>query len=118
VGILLGLSHGPTGVALGYSAAMILIIIPIAAWSKKGTEITWQDLWRVTKFPLFAALPAAATGAAVKILLTGRLAPTLELTLGCALIFVVYVSALVAMGQKALYLDLLTQALRGRRSNP
>ena len=34
VGIVLGLSHGPKGVALGYSLAMTLVVIPIAAWSK------------------------------------------------------------------------------------
>ena len=49
IGILLGLSHGPTGVAVGYSAAMVLIIIPITAWSKHGTGIAWSDLWNVTR---------------------------------------------------------------------
>src|SRR5208282_4897342 len=90
VGIVLGLSHGPTGVALGYSAAMVLILIPIAAWSKQGTGITWSDLWSGAKIPLLAGV--------------------------LAVVFGVYAGALIAMGQKKLYLDLLIDVFRGRRA--
>src|SRR4029077_7435631 len=45
VGIVLGLSHGPKGVALGYSSALALLVIPIAAFSKHGTGVSWADLW-------------------------------------------------------------------------
>jgi O-antigen/teichoic acid export membrane protein len=110
VGIVLGLSHGPKGVALGYSLAMALIIIPIVAWSKQGTRITWADLWSATKQPFLAGLLAGAVGLIVKITLGDMLAPIPYLLVGLGLVFGVYAWVLlIAMGQKNLYLDLLTQ---------
>ena len=109
VGILLGLSHGPTGVAMGYSAAMVLIMIPITAWSKHGTGISWSDLWSVTRRPILAGSLAGAIGFSAKFCFGGGLAPILILALGVGIVFSVYASALVAMGQKKMYLDLLTE---------
>jgi O-antigen/teichoic acid export membrane protein len=107
-GILLGLSHGPTGVAMGYSAAMMLIMIPITAWSKDGTGIEWADLWTMARKPLSAGLLAGAVGFGAK-LLFGGLPPILVLPLGVGLVFGVYACALLAMGQKKMYLDLVTE---------
>jgi len=116
IGIVLGLSHGPTGVALGYSAAMLLIIIPIAAWSKQGTGITWSDLWKGAKIPFLAGVPAIAVGLTAKLTLGGALPPIAVLALGVGLVFAVYAGALIAMGQKKVYLDLLIDLFRGRRA--
>ena len=115
VGILLGLSHGPLGVAVGYSAAMVLIIIPIAALSKHGTGITWSGLWAASKAPLFAGLLAGSVGLIAKIAFGGALAPIPMLALGFALVLAVYASALLAMGQKKLYVDLLSELFRRAR---
>jgi O-antigen/teichoic acid export membrane protein len=109
IGILLGLSHGPTGVAVGYSAAMAVILIPITAWSIQGTGIVWLDLWNVTKMPFIAGLLAAAVGLSAKIAFGGYLLPILVLVSGVGLVFSVYASALAAMGQKKMYLDLMTE---------
>ena len=116
VGILLGLSHGPTGVAMGYSAAMVLIIIPITAWSKHGTGIAWSDLWSVTRKPFLAGSLAGAIGFGAKFCFGGGLAPILILALGVGIVFSVYACALVAMGQKKMYLDLLTELFSRTRS--
>ena len=116
VGIVLGLSHGPTGVALGYSAAMVLILIPIAAWSKQGTGITWSDLWSGAKIPLLAGVLAGVVGLTTKLTFGGALPPIAVLALGVGLVFGVYAGALIAMGQKKLYLDLLIDVFRGRRA--
>jgi PST family polysaccharide transporter len=118
VGIVLGLSHGPKGVALGYSSAMVLLLIPIAAWSKHGTAITWTDLWRATKPPLLPGLLATVTGLVVKVGLDGKLAPIPYLLVGIGLVFGVYAWVLlIVMGQKDLYMDLLTQLYRRARPN-
>ena len=116
VGVLLGLSHGPTGVAMGYSAAMVLIMIPITAWSKHGTGIAWSDLWSVTRKPFLAGLLAGAIGFGAKFCFGGGLAPILVLALGVGIVFSVYACALVAMGQKKMYLDLLTELFSRTRS--
>lgn len=110
IGILLGLSHGPTGVATGYSAAMVLILIPITAWSKQGIGITWSDFWNATRKPLLAGLLAGAIGLGAKITLGGSGLPAIVvLALGAGLVFSVYACALVAMGQKKLYVDFVTE---------
>jgi O-antigen/teichoic acid export membrane protein len=117
LGILLGLSHGPIGVAGGYSAAMALILIPITAWSKQGTGIAWLDLWNVIRRPFFAGLLAAVVGLGAKLMFSRNLSPILVLVLGVGLVFSVYACILVAMGQKKLYLDLLTEVFSRRSSS-
>jgi O-antigen/teichoic acid export membrane protein len=114
LGVVLGLNQGPQGVALGYSVAMALIVIPITAWAKHGTSITWTDLWRATKRPLLSGLLAGATGLIVNITLGGLLAPIPYLFVGLGLVLGVYGWVLlIAMGQKDLYVDFLTQVFRG-----
>jgi len=117
VGIVLGLSHGPKGVALGYSLAMTLLVIPIAAWSKLGTGITWADLWGATKPPFLSGLLAGAAGLLVKLTLAGRLPSMLYLMAGLAVVLGIYTWVLlIAMRQKHVYMDLLFQLLP--RSEP
>jgi O-antigen/teichoic acid export membrane protein len=112
VGIVLGLGHGPMGVALGYSLAMTLSIIPITAWSKLGTEITWADLWRATKPPFLSGLLAGAAGLLVKLMLGDRLPLMLYLLAGLAVVLGVYAWALlIVMRQKHVYVDVLSQLL-------
>jgi O-antigen/teichoic acid export membrane protein len=114
LGIILGLSHGPKGVALGYSLAMTLLVVPIAAWSKLGTGITWGDLWGAARQPLLAGVLAGAAGLIVRIVPGGRLAPIPYLMVGLGMVLGVYAWVLlIVLGQKGLYLDLLSQ-LRNR----
>jgi len=116
VGIVLGLSNGPKGVALGYSLAMALVLIPIIAWSIHGTGITWAGLWRAIKQPLLSGLLASAIGLIVKITLGGMLAPIPLLLVGVGLVLGGYAwILLIAMGQKHLYVDLLTPVFYGAR---
>src|SRR5262249_33339022 len=97
--------------------AMALLVIPITAWSKHGTKITWADLWRATKQPLLSGLLGSATGLLVKITLGGMLAAIPYLLVGLGVVFCVYAWVLlIVMGQKNLYSDLLTQVFRGARS--
>ena len=116
LGIIIGLSHGPTGVALGYSTAMVLITIPLITWAKHGTGITWSDLSRSVKAPLLAGVLAGSVGIITKISFGGALAPIVVLILGLGLVFIVYASALTAMGQKKVYVDLFADAFGATRS--
>ena len=113
VGILLGLSHGPKGVALGYSSALVLLLIPIAAVSKRDTLITWTDLWAATKPPLVSGLLASVAGLLLRLTLAGTLAPIIYLTLGLFVVLAVYAwILLIVMGQKHVYMDMLSHLLR------
>jgi PST family polysaccharide transporter len=112
LGIVLGLSYGPTGVALGYSSAMTLILIPTAAWCKLGTGISWMDLWGATKPPFLSGLLAGAAGLIVKLTLGGRLPPIPYLLLGGGVVLGVYCFILlIGMNQKHVYMDLLSHLL-------
>ena len=106
LGIVLGLSHGPKGVALGYSSALALLLIPIAAFSKQGTAISWADLWAATKPALISGLLAGAAGLLVKLTLAGTLAPILYLMLGLVVVLAAYAWVLlIVMSQKHMYMD-------------
>ena len=112
----LGLSHGPTGAALGYSAAMALIIIPIIAWSKQGTGITWTDLWKGARMAFGGRDGGRSRIDSEVDVGRARCHQSLFWRLGVELVFGVYAGALVAMGQRKLYLDLLSDVFRGRRA--
>jgi len=115
-GVALGLSHGPKGVALGYSLAMMLVVIPITFWSKQGTRITWADLWTATKQPFLSGLLASVIGLIVKITLGGKISSLPYLSIGLVLVFGIYAWVLlIAMGQKDMYVDLVDQVFRRTR---
>jgi PST family polysaccharide transporter len=112
LGIVLGLSHGPKGVAFGYSLSLTLLLIPIAAWSKRGTGITWADLWGATKPPFLSGLLAGAAGLLVKFTFGARLAPIPCLLLGLGLTLGVYIWVLLmVLKQKPVYMEILSHLL-------
>jgi hypothetical protein len=89
---------------------MTLLVIPIAAWSKHGTGITWADLWRAAKPSFLSGLLAGAAGLLVKLTLGGRLPTTLYLIVGLGVVLGVYAWVLlIVMKQRHVYLDLLFQ---------
>jgi O-antigen/teichoic acid export membrane protein len=117
VGILLGLRHGPIGVAMGYSLAMALIVFPIASWSKRGTKISWADLWRTCKQPLVAGLLAGAMGLIVKVALSVAVAPIPRLLIEFGSVFGVYACVfLFVLKNGNLLMDLLNQVFRPARA--
>ena len=119
LGIVLGLNHGPTGVALGYSSAMVLLLVPIAAWSKLGTGITWRDLWTASKPAFLSGLAATAAGLLVKFALGGWMPLIPYLLVGVGFVLGVYAWILLfVMNQKPVYLDLLSHLLPHAHPKP
>lgn len=119
LGILAGLRHGPTGVALGYSAAMVLLFVPIVAWATHGTGITASSYWDSIKRPVISGAIAGGAGLVVQFYFRSVLAPVpllaFELSVSCA----VYATLLLfVMGQKDFYVDLLRHMLRRREEAP
>jgi PST family polysaccharide transporter len=112
-GILAGLKYGPRGVALGYSIAMALLVVPLIAWAKHGTPITGKDFWKAIRDPFLAGLVACLGAFIFKWGLDNVLPPLARLVLGVALLMGLYGWVLlVSLGQKALYVDLLGQIFR------
>jgi O-antigen/teichoic acid export membrane protein len=109
LGILLGIGHGPAGVALGYSLTMTAVLIPVAACFKYGTGITWMDLFAAAKPPFLSGLVAATAGLFIKLALGQKLPLVPFLLVGVGTVGVIYaLILLIAMNQKRVYMNLLS----------
>jgi O-antigen/teichoic acid export membrane protein len=113
IGYLIGLSHGPQGVAFAYSAVLTLWAIPHLAWCVRGTMLSLRELLMAVARPLFSSLLGAALALTAQ-LFYGPLLPALpRLVLDVLIVCSVYVGMLLyVMGQKDLYLDLLSGLLK------
>jgi O-antigen/teichoic acid export membrane protein len=108
VGAALGLPYGPSGVAIAYSAVMLLKVVPLTAWALHGTPIRLSDIFGVLRPPLASSLVAAGCAYAVHLLLGPTLAPLPRLVVDVALFSAVYAGLLsLSTQQRTLYLDLL-----------
>jgi O-antigen/teichoic acid export membrane protein len=108
LGILIGIRRGPAGVALGYSTAMIALVVPLVLWALRGTGITVGHYWRSIRPPLVSGVVAAGTGWLAHLALAGAMSPIPLLALELATFLATYAGILLfVMEQKDLYLDLL-----------
>jgi PST family polysaccharide transporter len=115
-GYVMGLPHGPKGVAFAYSGMMALWVVPHIAWCVHGTGISLRDILATLSRPLSSGIVAGALAFAVQFFFGFRLYPLPRLLLGGGVFLGVYLAMLLlVMGQKAFYLDLL-QGFRGRSS--
>jgi O-antigen/teichoic acid export membrane protein len=118
-GIMAGLHNGPTGVAAGYSSAMVLLFVPVMAWVIYGTGITFGDYWDSIKQPLISGVIAGFAGGLFKFVFHSAFTSIPLLFIGLTFSFAVYVCVLFfAMGQKDMYVDLLSHLLSRNRSLP
>jgi PST family polysaccharide transporter len=112
-GYILGLPYGASGVALGYSAAMTLWLVPHIVWSLRGTTISVRHVVQAASHPLVSALVAALATVAAQHAMGEWSSALARLTLGTTVFLVSYLWMLLyVMGQKPLYLGLL-RGLRG-----
>jgi len=115
-GYVLGLPYGPKGVALGYSAAMALWLLPHIAWCVHGTAISFWDVIQTLGRPLIAGLAAAILPLAWTLSYGHAVSPLARLAIGTAVFLAVYLGILLfAMGQQTFYVDLF-RGLYSRRS--
>ena len=113
VGIIIGLPYGPKGVALAYSGAWTLLVIPITAWAIHGTGIQAVAFWKAAKPAAVAGLLMGICGFALERGFHGLLPPLPRLALGSSLALAVYCWVLLAiMGQWDLFRDLVSQVWR------
>jgi len=114
VGYVVGLPHGPMGVAIGYSVAMALWVVPHIAWCVRGTVLSFWDVMRALSRPLLSGIVAGALVCPLQLSYGQMLSPLSRLALGCIVFLGAYLGMLMyVMGQKTFYLDLL-RGLRGR----
>ncbi len=60
---LIGLPYGASGVALAFSVAMIIWVLPHVAWCVRNTSISLGDILAVARQPLISAAVAGVAGA-------------------------------------------------------
>jgi len=113
-GYVLGLPYGPKGVALGYSTALALWVIPHIVWCVHGTAISFRDVMETISRPLFSGIVAAALPLILQFSYGQMLTPLLRVIIGGTLFLGVYLGMLLyVMGQKSFYLGLLRGLRRG-----
>ena len=111
---IVGLPYGPRGVAVAYSSAMLLWIIPIVLWCTHRTVISLGDVVRTVVRPLGSIVPAAVLAWVVVRYCGHSFSPWVRLVLETSLLLVTYTAVLLFVaGQKAFYLDLLRTMTAG-----
>jgi O-antigen/teichoic acid export membrane protein len=111
-GYLIGLPHGPKGVAIAYSTAMVLWVIPHLAWGLHGTVVSLRDVAVAASKPLASGVVAGLATLGVNILWINSLPPLVRVILGAAFLSALYVGTLFyVFGQKALYVGLVRDIL-------
>ena len=119
---LIGLPYGPNGVALAFSIATGIWLVPNVVWSLRGTMISVRELLSAASRPLIAAAIAALAAVTLQGFIAELSSVLLRLAVGGAVMALVYtVMLLVVLKQGALYLDLwrgLKGGLTVRRPEP
>jgi PST family polysaccharide transporter len=115
VSYLIGLPYGPTGVALAFSIAMTLWLVPHVIWCFHGTMISPRELLTAFSRPFAAGVLAAALTFFLNIAVGGINSVVAKLLVEGGVMSVAYAAILMfAFGQKQLFLDLLRTLVPAR----
>ena len=117
-GYAVGLLYGPKGVAIAYSAVMVLAIVPIIAGAVRGTLISvWEILFALHR-PLAATVAAAALAFVVQHFWAQTFSPLPRLLLEGTVFGITYFGfLLLAGGRKSFYLEFLTAQYQQHRAS-
>jgi O-antigen/teichoic acid export membrane protein len=108
-GCAMGVPYGPKGVALAYSAVMMLWVVPHTLWCVRGTVISFRDILLTVSPPLASGILAGVLAFGLRLICGEFVSPLIRLVLESSVLLVAFYGALLfAAGQKSLYLDLLT----------
>lgn len=94
VGYAVGVSGGPTGVALGFSVSLALVVVPMAVWATRGTGITVVELFMAAARPMIAILVSAGATLVVWNFIQPLGVPIFRLAARTAILFGVYIGVL------------------------
>jgi PST family polysaccharide transporter len=109
-GYVAGLRYGAAGVAIGYSTAMVLLIVPMIAWAVQGSPVSTRDVVQTVRRPFISGVAAGAIAFGADFFFGKSLTPFPRLLLGGFVLLGSYLWLLLhVMGQKETYLDLLRE---------
>jgi hypothetical protein len=104
-GYAVGLLYGPKGVAIAYSAVMVLATVPIIAGAVRGTLISVWDILFALHRPLAATVAAAALAFVIQHFCAQTFSPLPRLLLEGTVFGITYFACLLlAAGRKSSYL--------------
>jgi O-antigen/teichoic acid export membrane protein len=108
---LVGLPHGPEGVALAYSVAIIALTLPCLGYAFHGTPLRLGDAWRVSAPQLACVgLAAGATLALRPLTELAAFGPLMRLTLGLTVYAICCAALLYRLPRSRRILDALLRA--------
>jgi O-antigen/teichoic acid export membrane protein len=90
VGYGVGVTGGPTGVALGFSVSLALVVVPMAVWATRGTGITIVETFMAAARPMIAILVGAGATLVVWNFTQPLGLPIFRLAVRTAILFGVY----------------------------
>ena len=103
-----GLAYGSVGVAIGFSATMTALIVPLVVWGLHDSVVPPGEVAQTVKAPALAALVATVIALPAALRFGGLIPPVPRLACEGALFSVSYILLLFyPMGQKAFYADLI-----------
>ena len=106
---IIGLPYGPSGVALSYSIAMCLWLVPHIAWCLHGTMISPWDVLFAAGRPILAGIVAGILTFGAYLYFGQFEGPFLRLMIGGSVMLSIYFCVLMFVmdkGQRAFYFDL------------
>jgi O-antigen/teichoic acid export membrane protein len=105
---VIGLPHGPIGVAIAYSTAMSMWFVPHIVWCLHGTMVSVRALLLVTSRPFLSGFVAGLCAFAIQHYFGPSLGLLVGLLVGTSVMFATYILVLLfVLGQLQFYLDLL-----------
>jgi O-antigen/teichoic acid export membrane protein len=103
----LGMPWGPKGVATAYSAAMILLVVPMIAWARRGTPVLLRDLLLAIGRPPLSGIAAGGLAFGLQFIWSA-LRPLPRLMLSGAVVSSVYLGVLLYVRrQKHFFVEVL-----------
>ncbi|HEY6377529.1 MAG TPA: lipopolysaccharide biosynthesis protein [Edaphobacter sp.] len=110
---VIGLPHGPKGVACAYSVVMTLWLIPLVCWAVHGTEISVGDIVRTASPPLVSSVVAGGLALGVGLAFGQSLTHPVRLTLESVTLLVTFLGLLMIVpAQRSLYVGLFRGMFR------
>ncbi len=107
---VIGLGHGPAGVAIGFSTAMALLVAPVIVWAKHDTLITTRDTLEAIKPAAGSILLGTALTLASWPWASEVGSPLFRLAIAGSILFGTYLVVLLfAFGQARVYAKLLRE---------
>ena len=107
LGYVCGLGYGPVGVASGFSASMLVLIVPVILLGIRGTPISPADIWQAVRPPFYSVLVASAAALLAAIPASFLPHALFRLFVINGVLFGTYAAMLIfVMGQKELYLKI------------